>query len=127
MFFRKAVAGIAAVTIVASSAGMTAFAADTDAAREQSFAEAKMPVVLYSPDQVTEIDCRFFENTPSIPYVRFSDYYECWSGEKVGRVSVSKPSTVWRFRYLMAWANVSSSAFTTTISPGNEASSRAAI
>ena len=83
MFFRKAVAGIAAVMLVASSAGMTAFAAGTDDAKEQSFTEAKMPVILYAPDQVTEIDCRFFENTPSIPYIKLSDFYECWSGDQL--------------------------------------------
>ncbi len=77
-YLKRTVAGISAL-MLAALPGMTAFAADTAG----EFREAQMPVLLYAPDQVSSIDCRFYGDLPSIPYVKLSDYYSLWAGKEL--------------------------------------------
>ena len=79
MFFKKTIAGITAFTTVAAMSGMTAFADDeTTAASENSYKEAKLDTLVYSPDNKQTMDCRYYDSMPNIPYVKLSDYYKLW-------------------------------------------------
>ena len=56
----------AAVCILSSS-----LADESDAAYE----EKTLTVYLYSMDNPGELDCRFYDDMPSTPYVRFEDIF----------------------------------------------------
>ncbi len=76
--FTKTVAGISALAILAAMPCMTAFAAEAENAAEADFTAAQLPVLHYSPEDVSAIDCRFYEDLPNVPYVKLSDYYTLW-------------------------------------------------
>ena len=78
--FKKTAAGIAALAIVASMSGMTAFAADTEA-KTEGYKEDQLNALVYAPDQTATIDCRYYADLPSVPYVKLSDYYALWAKE----------------------------------------------
>ena len=82
MFFKKTIAGIAALTTVASMSGLTAFAAEeTDAAKSTGFKADKINTIVYSTDNVKTIDCRYYDSLPSIPYIKVTDYYKTWTDQ----------------------------------------------
>lgn len=78
-FFRRTVAGISALSILAAIPGLTAFAAET----APEFKEDQIPVVLYSQENMSEIDCRYYADMPSIPYVKLGDFYGMWAGKDI--------------------------------------------
>ena len=73
--FKKTVAGISALAIVASMSGLTAFAADA----QPEFTSGQIPVLIHSMENQSAIDCRYYSDLPSIPYVKLSDYYTLWT------------------------------------------------
>ena len=79
MFFKRTIAGIAALTTVAAASGITAFAADTtETAKDAGFKEAALNTLLYAPDKEGTMDCRYYDALPSIPYVKLTDFYKNW-------------------------------------------------
>ena len=78
-FFRRTVAGISALSILAAIPGLTAFAAET----APEFKEDQLPVVLYSQENMSQIDCRYYADMPSIPYVKLGDFYGMWAGKDI--------------------------------------------
>lgn len=78
MDLKKTIAFISALAVSGSalvSNGISAFA-DED---ERQFETGSLPTFIYTMDNQTEINCRIYEDMPSIPYIRFSDYYKCWT------------------------------------------------
>ena len=89
--FKKTAAGIAALAIVASMSGMTAFAADTEETKA-GYKEAQLNALVYAPDQTATVDCRYYADLPSVPYVKLSDYYELWA-KKAPEITDRKDGT----------------------------------
>ena len=84
MFFKRTIAGIAALTTVAAASGITAFAADTnEAAKESGYKESTLNTLVYDPENVQSMDCRYYDALPSIPYVKLSDFYKTWASQEL--------------------------------------------
>ena len=73
---KKTIAGLSALSVLISSGAftaMTAFAADT-----AEYTTGKMTAHLYSDEKLKEIECRYYNDMPNVPYIKLSDYYSCW-------------------------------------------------
>ena len=80
MFIKKTIAGITVLITIAAMSGVTAFAAEDQKTDEKSgFKTGKLKTYVYEPDNAQELDCRFYDALPSIPYVRLSEYYKIWA------------------------------------------------
>lgn len=77
MNFKKTIAGISALSLLLSNSAVTASAADND----KDYTDAKITAYVYSPENVQEMNCRYYADKPNIPYISFSDYYKIWAGE----------------------------------------------
>ena len=76
MNIKKTIAGISALSVLISSgafSALTASAADT-----ADYKTGKLTAYLYSFDKTQEIECRYYNDMPNVPYIRYSDYYKCW-------------------------------------------------
>ena len=82
MFFKKTIAGIAALTTIASMSGFTALAAE-DNSTDKGYKTGSLKTYLYSYDDVSSIDCRYYDALPSVPYVKLTDFYKQWCGQEL--------------------------------------------
>ncbi len=89
-YFRRTAAGISALAILAAMPCMTAFAAEAETETEAAFSAAQLPVLHYSAEDVSAIDCRFYEDLPSVPYVKLTDYYTLWVDNTVEITELSE-------------------------------------
>lgn len=76
MKFRKTVAGISALSMLLSCSALTAMTAS--AADDADYRSTEIKAYLYSYDNVKNIECRFYNDMPNVPYIKLSDYYNCW-------------------------------------------------
>lgn len=77
MNFKKTIAGISALSLLLSTSAVTASAAADD----KGYTDAKITAYVYSPENVQEMDCRYYDGKPNVPYISFSDFYKTWAGE----------------------------------------------
>lgn len=98
MKLRKSFAGISAMLITAGALPFSqaaAFAADS--AKEKTFTKGTIPAYVYSLDNKVDIECRFYEDMPNVPYIKISDYYKNYSGDALeikgekGKYTVTTP------------------------------------
>ena len=83
MFFKKTIAGIAALTTVAAMSGVTAFAAEDEVAKDNGYKDGTLNALVYSEDNKTTLDCRYYDALPSVPYVKLTDFYKNWSSKEL--------------------------------------------
>ena len=76
MKFRKTVAGISALSMIISCNALTAMTAT--AADSEDYRTTQIKAYLYSYDNVKDIECRYYDDMPNVPYIKLSDYYNCW-------------------------------------------------
>ena len=81
MNLKKVIAGISALSMLLSCNVLTAFTAA--AADTEDYRSAEIKVYLYSYDNVTDIECRYYDDMPNVPYIKLSDYYNCWLDQDV--------------------------------------------
>lgn len=80
MNFRKTIAGISAIAMLAGMsayAPVSAFAAN----EEKDYTLGTIEAYLYSPEEKIDVVCRFYEDMPNVPYISLSEYYRNWSGD----------------------------------------------
>ena len=79
MNFRKTIAGISALILTTGSLAavpVTAFADNNDTGTtDQAFTEGRIITHVYDAGDLTETQCRFYSQTPNIPYVSLSEFY----------------------------------------------------
>lgn len=82
MAIRKALTTLSALAISCCSMGNAAFS--VLAAEEGTpYTDAQLTAVVYTPDNMTPMDCRFYANMPSVEYVSLADFYKLWSGDSL--------------------------------------------
>ena len=82
MKFKQLISSATVIATITSMSGFTSFAADAIPATT-AFTEGTVNAYVYSTENVQKVDCRFYADMPSIPYVRFSDYYKLWLDQNV--------------------------------------------
>ena len=81
MNFKKTVsvifASLIAVVLINATVPITSFA-DSKAPKttEYTFTEGKIVEYVYALDNTDEIQCRYYTDKPSVPYVKLSDFYK---------------------------------------------------
>jgi len=81
MNIKKTIAGISALSVLISSgafSALTASAADT-----ADYKTGKITAHLYALDKTTDIECRYYNDMPNVPYIRYTDYYKCWVDQEL--------------------------------------------
>ena len=82
MKFRKTVAGISALSMLLSCSALTVMTAS--AADSEGYRSIEIKAYLYSYDNVKNIECRYYDDMPNVPYIKLSDYYNCWVDQDLG-------------------------------------------
>lgn len=80
MSLKKTLVALTALTLTLSSLGasnISAIAADEGS----GYTEGKLPIYLYSLENQSEIDCRYYDNMPNVPYINVADYFKNWASE----------------------------------------------
>ena len=81
MNFKKTITGISALSLLISSGAFTAmnaFAADA-----AEYRTGKITAHLYSEEKLKDIECRYYNDMPNVPYIKLSDYYSCWISQEL--------------------------------------------
>lgn len=78
---KKTIAGIAALSVLLSQSALVAMNASAEEAPE--YKESTMKAYLYSYEDTVDIDCRFYNDMPNVPYIKLSDFYYYWAGENL--------------------------------------------
>lgn len=81
MNIKKTIAGISALSWLISSGAFTAmnaFAADA-----AEYRTGQITAHLYSEDNLRDIECRYYNDMPNVPYIKLSDYYSCWTSQEL--------------------------------------------
>ena len=79
MYFKKTIAGIAALSMLLSQYALTAMSAS--AAETNDYQESTMKVHFDGTENTTDIDCRYYNDMPNVPYIKLSDFYNCYTGQ----------------------------------------------
>ena len=78
---KKTIAGIAALSLLLSQSALVAMNASAEEVTE--YRESTMKAYLYSYDNTVDIDCRFYNDMPNVPYIKLSDFYYYWTDQKL--------------------------------------------
>lgn len=81
MNIKKTIAGIGALSVLISSGAFTAmnaFAADA-----AEYRTGKITAHLYSEEKLKDIECRYYNDMPNVPYIKLSDFYSCWISQNL--------------------------------------------
>ncbi|MBR6967002.1 MAG: hypothetical protein IKH78_00585 [Ruminococcus sp.] len=78
---RKNIAGISALTVLLSYGTLTAMNAFAEEAAD--FTTGKLTAHLYSDEKLRDVECRYYSDMPSVPYMKLSDYYSCWLDQEL--------------------------------------------
>lgn len=81
MKHKNTIAGISALALICTNC-LPALAASA-AEETPDYKASTMNVHIYSEDKSAEIDCRYYNDLPSIPYVKLSDYYKLWLDQEL--------------------------------------------
>ena len=76
---KKTIAGLSALSVLLSSTAFTAMNAFAEEAAD--FTIGKITAHLYSNENLRDIDCRYYNDMPNVPYIKLSDYYNCWMSQ----------------------------------------------
>ena len=76
---KKTIAGLSALSVLLSSTAFTAMNAFAEEAAD--FTTGKITAHLYSNENLRDIDCRYYNDMPNVPYIKLSDYYNCWMSQ----------------------------------------------
>ena len=81
MKIKKIIAGSSAVSVMFSSGAFAAMNAFAEEAAD--YTTGKITAHLYSDENLRDIECRYYDDMPSVPYIKLSDYYSCWLGQEL--------------------------------------------
>ena len=84
MIKKKIFAGLTGAAMMISMLSALPAAA---AEEEKAYTEGTLPACVFSALNTQQLACRYYEDLPSIPYIRFSDYCRCISGGKELKVT----------------------------------------
>ena len=71
---------VIAVSVMALAVAMCILSSSLADESDAAYEERTLTVYLYSMDNPGELDCRFYDDMPSTPYVRFEDVFNIYSG-----------------------------------------------